>query len=255
MYTGSIYAERDPSPLFRAIKLLEDQNILINNPLKVIVAGYYFPLLDLAIEREGVKQYVEFRGLVPRPDALRMQRDADALLHLDIPSEGILTGKVFEYLVAGPPILVVGGNAQSSVGALVEECQRGKNYRTDVEALASDLIHLLHEKRHKRDIGNKTINIANLAPEILQFSREEQARKMLKSSKRLWYESNICQTTIIISRKNSFTIPFGQLLQNPQLHRLLHLSKKFASLIETSCKPCFPMLKSGKKRLAVSQSP
>jgi glycosyltransferase involved in cell wall biosynthesis len=179
VHTGPIYEKRDPRPFFRAIKLLEDQNILINNPLKVIVAGYYFPFLDLAIEQEGVKQYVEFRGLVPRPDALRMQRDADALLLVDMKSEGILTGKVFEYLVAGPPILVVGGDAQSSAGALVEECKRGRNYQTDVKALASDLIHLLHEKRHKRDTGNKSINIANLAPEILQFSREQQARRML----------------------------------------------------------------------------
>lgn len=179
VHTGSIYERRDHRLLFRAIKLLEDQNILVNNPLKVIFAGYYLPFLDLTIEQENVKQYVEFRGLVPRPDALRMQRDADALLLVDMKSEGILTGKVFEYLVAGPPILVVGGDAQSSAGALVEECKRGRNYQTDVKALASDLIHLLHEKRHKRDTGNKSINIANLAPEILQFSREQQARRML----------------------------------------------------------------------------
>jgi hypothetical protein len=58
---------------------------------------------------------------------LRMQRDASALLLLDWydPRHGVLTGKVFEYLLSPAPIWVVGGAADSPAAELVRQAGRG----------------------------------------------------------------------------------------------------------------------------------
>ena len=93
--------------------------------------------------RVGVDQYCEYAGFLPRPEALRMQRDADLLLFLEFESpgvEGILTGKLFEYLAAGPQIWSVGVGSKSSAGCMINEYGRGRAFGKDVDAIREALL-------------------------------------------------------------------------------------------------------------------
>ncbi len=124
----------------------------------------------------GVSAYVQYLGLIPRADVLHMQRDANALLFLEYESKavkGLLSGKIFEYLYAGPPILAIGVGADSSVGMLLKETGRGMAYGHDRECLMVALIDILNNADHQ------LCNFNNNFSRIAQYARESQANRLL----------------------------------------------------------------------------
>ena len=91
-------------------------------------------------EQLGDKEFVRVVGSLDRPHVLRLQRAADTLLVL---TEGarrtsVATGKLFEYLGAGKPILVLGRETEAA--RIVEETGAGEaTSSTDREEIAGAL--------------------------------------------------------------------------------------------------------------------
>jgi len=102
-HTGSFFGKRDPRPFLTA---------LAESGLEDVVARFVgdFRLADREwAESLGLGDRLELHPYVSRREALALQRDSDALLLL-IPDaggrgQGVLSGKVFEYLAAERPIL------------------------------------------------------------------------------------------------------------------------------------------------------
>ena len=62
-------------------------------------------------DQYGVRACVEIRNAVPRPEILRVQRQVDILLECrwqDAVGDGVIPGKLFEYIGARRPILSLG---------------------------------------------------------------------------------------------------------------------------------------------------
>lgn len=177
VYTGTIYpGKRDPTPLFRSINLLDRQGKVSPQQLQVVMVGANADVSDIA-QHEGVRAYVQYAGFVPRQEALRMQRDADALLFLEFEApdvKGILTGKLFEYLFARTPIIAVGISEDSAAGRIIERTGAGHAYGKDVEKLADALLQMLQAKTRSQQDKR-----SGLHPEIQQFSRVAQAERLL----------------------------------------------------------------------------
>jgi glycosyltransferase involved in cell wall biosynthesis len=101
-HTGSFLGHRDPRPFLTALHQSDAD----------VVARFVgdFRKSDLEwVEELGLGDRLELLGYRPRAEALRLQRDSEALLLL-LPQAGdrggpILPGKVFEYLAAERPIL------------------------------------------------------------------------------------------------------------------------------------------------------
>lgn len=131
-YTGTIIkGKRDPSVLFRAMKRLPEAQ----NKIEVHFFGKYMHEV-----RQIAKQYdlsnVIVHGALPYAEALEKQMQADVLLLLlwDNPMEkGVYTGKLFEYLAAKKPILVVGPK-DNVASRLVERGKFGKVISSTEEA-------------------------------------------------------------------------------------------------------------------------
>lgn len=108
VYTGQIYpGRRDPRPLFEAIALLGPAG----NGVRVHFAGPHGEAAREAAASIGVPNCVVDHGLLDRTEALRLQIRADVLLLLmwnDPGETGVFTGKLFEYLFARRPILMLG---------------------------------------------------------------------------------------------------------------------------------------------------
>ena len=108
VYTGQIYpGRRDPSPLFEAIALLGAEGAGV----RVHFAGPHGGAAKEAAASVGLRYCVVDHGEMDRIEALRLQRRADVLLLLmwnDIGETGVFTGKLFEYLFARRPILMLG---------------------------------------------------------------------------------------------------------------------------------------------------
>ena len=175
VYTGSIYkTKQDPSPLFKAIIQLKnsaDANLL--KQLEVLFVGGNMGDLRELISKYEVEEYVKYGGFISHDDALRMQRDAHVLLFLEVNNEdGILTGKLFEYLCSGTPIWGVGVNNKIGPGKLIEQYKAGINFENDDKKILNDLKNLLIEASKKSVV---------VSEEVLQkYTRKYLAEKLIK---------------------------------------------------------------------------
>jgi glycosyltransferase involved in cell wall biosynthesis len=103
-HTGSFFGKRDPRPFLQALQ---------SSGLDVVarfVGDFRASDRDWA-ETLSLGDRLELIPYAPRATSLALQRDSEALLLL-IPDaggrgRGVLSGKVFEYLAAGRPILAV----------------------------------------------------------------------------------------------------------------------------------------------------
>lgn len=123
-YTGTIYIGwRDPTPLFKIMREALDEGCRRIGELKFIVASRVpGNLRELALSY-GVSDCVDFKGSVPRQQAIQLQQDADVLVLLESPApeaRGVLTGKVFEYLATDKPILLIGPDESSELYQLLD---------------------------------------------------------------------------------------------------------------------------------------
>jgi glycosyltransferase involved in cell wall biosynthesis len=103
-HTGSFFGKRDPRPFLQAFR---DADI----DATVRFVGDFRSTDRVWAESLGLGDRLELVDYLPRAEALRAQRDSEALLLL-IPEaagrgKGVLSGKVFEYIAAGRPILAV----------------------------------------------------------------------------------------------------------------------------------------------------
>jgi glycosyltransferase involved in cell wall biosynthesis len=102
-HTGSFFGKRDPRPFLSALAESGLQDVVAR-----FVGDFRAADRDWA-EPLGLGARLELLPHVSRREALALQRDSDALLLL-IPDaggrgQGVLSGKVFEYLAAERPIL------------------------------------------------------------------------------------------------------------------------------------------------------
>ncbi len=167
-YTGTIYRGRQNlTPLFEALPKVKKK-------IKLWIAGTLKFDLEKEIARYQVERWVQFLGPLERQKALSMQRDADALLFIgngDLPhAEGILTGKLFEYLFSKTPILAIGTNPSHAPGALILEAKAGMvvdNSPLNIERALSSLT----KKGWQQNPISSTV--------LDRFTREYQASKLL----------------------------------------------------------------------------
>jgi len=103
-HAGSFFGKRDPRPFLQALHD-SDPDVVAR-----FVGDFRSTDREWA-ESLGLGDRLELIPYAPRAESLRLQRDSEALLLL-VPDaggrgKGVLSGKVFEYLAAGRPILAV----------------------------------------------------------------------------------------------------------------------------------------------------
>ena len=103
-HTGSFFGSRDPKPFLQAF---HDADL---DAVVRFVGDFRSADREWA-EALGLGDRLDLVDYLPRSDSLRLQRDSEALLLL-VPEaggrgRGVLSGKVFEYIAAGRPILAV----------------------------------------------------------------------------------------------------------------------------------------------------
>jgi glycosyltransferase involved in cell wall biosynthesis len=165
VYTGTVYERgQDVSAICSAVAA--------EPPAILVTASDRPDVWRAARQRFGLGDRLDFRGSVPRAESLRLQRDASALVLLDWydPRHGVLTGKVFEYLMSPAPIWVIGGSVNSPAAGLVTEAGRGVAMGRDVVRIRTAIREL--GTGHGPTIESNRAFIASL-------TRAEQARRLL----------------------------------------------------------------------------
>jgi glycosyltransferase involved in cell wall biosynthesis len=111
VYTGKFYIERDPQPLFRALKKLIDSGEITREQIQVDLVGWCATSEGRSVREMAVKcglsDCVNILGPRRRPETLRRMTEADLLLLLAERFVIQIPGKTYEYLRAGRPILAI----------------------------------------------------------------------------------------------------------------------------------------------------
>ncbi|MBQ3542120.1 MAG: hypothetical protein IJA45_03235 [Oscillospiraceae bacterium] len=133
-YTGLLYAGMsDFSPLLQALSTLKEQGKIDLSKVRIHYAGPDFNRLQMAAAQFQLTEIVVDHGYVSRTEAARLQATADIFTVLSWnteSSQGILTGKFYEGIRAGKPILsIISGNVpHSELDLLNQKYQYGFCY-------------------------------------------------------------------------------------------------------------------------------
>ncbi|MDZ5447620.1 glycosyltransferase [Micromonospora sp. 4G57] len=136
-HTGYVYpSRRDPGPLLEAVASLGEDAARVH----VVFAGEDNGIVRRAVERTGVADSVTLLGQVSAEKSWRIQAEADVLVLLmwnDPRDAGTVTGKIFDYLFARRPILLLG--YESGVAANLIRARGAGVVRNDKQAIAEQL--------------------------------------------------------------------------------------------------------------------
>ena len=141
-HTGTFYqGKRDPTLLFETLATLFDAGALDRRRVRVRLFSRNEPWLGASIARFRLDDVVERVSWAPWTEALRAQQESQILLllHWGGPAEaGVYTGKIFEYLAARRPVLVVGGG-RGVLDDLLDDTGAGAHV-ADADALRERLV-------------------------------------------------------------------------------------------------------------------
>ena len=103
-HIGIIGPNRNPETFWQAISELD-------LPMKIRLIGQVDNSVIESIKRNNIEKYVEVIPYIPHDQVVEEQKKSDVLLLFinNTPNaKGVLTGKLFEYLASGRPILCIG---------------------------------------------------------------------------------------------------------------------------------------------------
>lgn len=175
VYTGSMYGVRNPDTFLLAVgKLIASGRI---DPARVCFrfVGRFGEEVRAMFRRPDLAGAVDEMGYVSHSESVSEILGAHALLLVvdDVKdSEGIVPGKVFEYIGVRRPILAVA--SEGAVAELIRRTRAGTVLeRTDVDAIA-DAIAALYEEWSRTG----TTEFRGSEEEVGRLSRRERTREL-----------------------------------------------------------------------------
>ena len=173
LYAGTLVLRyQDPGLVFRALELCLARKQIPRDQVEIQFLGADPERVKKGLS--GIQTELPVRVLprVPHQTALAAQMSASVLLLLAYPKErGIMTGKIFDYLAAGRPILAVPDDHETT-SAVLKQTGAGVAI-TDVEAIARQLADWYAAWKLDR-----SFNLPRDEGAIASYSRREQTKQL-----------------------------------------------------------------------------
>lgn len=172
-YIGLLPKQSNPKLFFKVLSELCKDNEDFKKDLQLNFIGDIADEVKQELVFNKLEENSNFLGYVAHKEAIEFQQKAQVLLLL-IPnvekSEGILTGKLFEYLTAKRPILAIGPE-DGDLSSVLKETNAGVvvGFNNEVK-LKSELLKLYGQYKQ----GKLIVESKNLK----QFHRKELTRKL-----------------------------------------------------------------------------
>lgn len=170
VYTGTIADNYNIDGFLEAIEGVINSGI---HNIKILFIGRVSDNYISLIESSKINRYCKFIGHVDHKASISYLTNAD-MLFLSIPdvpnNEGILTGKLFEYLASMKPILAV-GPTHGDAAAIINNCDGGKVFKYDDKAEIKNYILSLYQRWGSGESEKDSIKHR-------QFSRENLTKKL-----------------------------------------------------------------------------
>lgn len=158
-HVGSLTKSQCPSVLLQALQRLREDRPDMSFQLNLI--GSAHAKIHGELEARNMDTIAKHHGYLPHSEALRKMAESD-FLFLVVPNtpqnRGIITGKLFEYMRSGTPIIVIGPSRCDAV-TLVKETNSGfgVDYE-DVDSLTAILVSRPHlNQKNIRDYDRREL--------------------------------------------------------------------------------------------------
>jgi glycosyltransferase involved in cell wall biosynthesis len=176
VYTGMLYeGRRTPMMVFKALDQLSRRGEINLTQVAVKLFGRNLSIAHRELnEFPELSPSVELGGEIGYQESLIAQRRASVLLLLEWPdprAAGVMTGKIFEYLAAGRPILAIGPR-DGEIDQILRATGRGVLVST-VEELTCEIKKMYDEFSM---FGPRRVDVPNSSME--QFSRRAMTARL-----------------------------------------------------------------------------
>lgn len=144
-YIGLLPKQSNPKNLFKVLHTICQSNLEFKKDLQLNFVGDISDEVKSEIEKNSLNQNSKFLGYVSHQEAIAYQKKSQVLLLLIpnvVKSEGILTGKLFEYSTAKRPILAI-SSSKGDLHQILQETEAGSLFLyDDKERLHSEILRL-----------------------------------------------------------------------------------------------------------------
>lgn len=173
-HIGSINSDRNPETLWKVISGLLEKNHSIKEALRLQFVGKTDYSVMENLKKYNLEAYAEFISYLPHIEALRIAASSSALLLLinQTPNrQGIVTGKLFEYLATGRPVICI-GPVDGEAALILNETKRGRTFEYhDLESM-TQWLEVLYNDYIAEKLQTKPL------ADVLKYSRQAQAKQL-----------------------------------------------------------------------------
>ncbi|MFP4025109.1 MAG: glycosyltransferase [Thiohalospira sp.] len=174
IHTGALNKDRNHNIFWKAIKELIQESKEFEEKIKIKFVGKIDTSIYKQINEYNLSRYFEHISQIPHNEIVNMLMKAH-VLYLPINNtpnaKGIIPGKIFEYIAAQRPVLVI-GRTDGDIGEIINETESGKVYGfNDLEGVKEFLVTNFYKFQAKE--------YNSLSQDIKKFSRRYLTQKLV----------------------------------------------------------------------------
>ncbi|MCR1025971.1 glycosyltransferase family 4 protein [Cellulophaga baltica] len=173
VHIGSLLTGRNPENLWRVLSEIISENIAFKKIFKLRLVGVVSKDVLETIYAYKLRPFVDLVGYVSHDAALQLQKQSQILLLTEInakETQGIIPGKLFEYLAAKRPILAIGPR-NWDVSVILEDTNAGKTFEYTDDLRLKELLLEWFNNYQNSGLEIYSTNIDT-------YSRRELTRKL-----------------------------------------------------------------------------
>ncbi len=172
-YLGVLSKIQSPTNLWQALGELvkEDEDFAGN--LRINMIGQIDQSATASIQENGLADYVSFTPYIPHNQVNQVHQSSTILLLLLMPdseprAKGLVTGKLFEYMASGRPILSIGPE-DGDAAKILSETNAGQTVSFENKGKIKAIIQDLYQKFVENGLPS------NESKEVEKYSRKAMA--------------------------------------------------------------------------------
>jgi glycosyltransferase involved in cell wall biosynthesis len=181
-HIGAMVPARNPVTFWKAIHELVLKDPDLANDLEIKLVGQVDYSVRELIDRLELQKYVRFIPYLPHNKAMKLQREVGVLLLVinNTPNaKMVVTGKIFEYIHSGRPILCI-GPSDGDAAAVLSETETGIVYDYDDLAGIKNVIRSFYVKYKTGDLNVKGKNISKYSRQNLTNQLAEVLNSLIR---------------------------------------------------------------------------
>ena len=171
-YLGVLSKIQNPSNLWQALAELIKEDSKFDKSLRINMIGQIDSAVVSSIDENGLTQHVAYSPYMPHDQVSAVHRSSTLLLLLLMPdseprAKGLLTGKLFEYMASGRPILCIGPE-DGDAARILRETGAGQTISFEDKEKMKEAMKNLYQRYLENTLeGNTNPKVENYSRQIM----------------------------------------------------------------------------------------